>query len=166
MSTNMRTRNDVDTPVEQPETTIGRANDGPTSHRTTIGRRVALFLATATLALGFTAGTGTPAEAAPTTAQATICIQAPFYVGNSIFWGQWVTDPVMLDVWFDGGGHQMLTLHTDSRGCLSTPLIAGYYWRFRVSHAEAGAFWYGTTAWQKATAGGLNNFGTLRLSIL
>ena len=59
----------------------------------------------------------------------------------------------------------MMILTPGTNGCLSQPVVAGFYWRYRVYHNENGRWYTGRTGWQLAAAGMNYNFGTLKVYV-
>ena len=144
--------------------TVGEPTDRRRS-ASSASRRVAMMISALLLAVGLAAGPATPAGAAPASAQTTVCFQAPIYFQGVFYgWGPY-NRTVILDVWSEGRAHQVMTLTPGTNGCMSYHLLAGYYWRYRVFHFEAGKYFTGQTNWQYVTAGYTYNFGTLRVNM-
>ncbi|MEZ5381866.1 MAG: hypothetical protein R2754_08740 [Microthrixaceae bacterium] len=91
---------------------------------------------------------------------ATVCFQAVTDIGYGPFVGIY-TGPVNVDALIEGAGRQISTVQTNTRGCVSMRLVAGYTWRFRVYSYQANHYWVGRSGWKAVRSGGSYNFGTV-----
>lgn len=155
--------------VTTPKTTAnGSAPTEPattaTSSRTSRIRLVLIALF-GLLTIGMLSPAPAQAAAAPAYGTVTICFQVGYTI-NGVFYTGIYNRPVQVDVWLNGTAQRAQTQIPNTRGCLTTALVPGYYWRFRVYQQEGAYLYFGTSAWQYVLGGGNYNLGTMLVSAI